>query len=73
MRTTAVTRPAEETYSLLEAVEELVRRGFPRDHAVRVVAIAQAFGIKGECIPGGGVVTLKAKGGRIALHDKLFI
>lgn len=76
MRTTAATRPAEETWTARAAAGELTKRGLDRDTAIRVVSIAGAFGIKGECIPGGGVVTVKlvpGRAGAYTIHDKLFI
>jgi hypothetical protein len=54
------------TYTPKEAVEFLTR-WFPRDRAIRVVAVAQAFGIKSEALP-KGLVTLRVSGDRITIE-----
>lgn len=56
-RTVAAKRPGGDDYTPKEAVAFL-EKWFPRDRAIRIVAIAKKYTVKAEALP-KGVVTLK--------------
>jgi len=54
-------------YTPDEAVRFLMK-WFDQERAIRIVAIAQAFGIKADALPKKGMVTLRVSGDRITIE-----
>lgn len=59
MARTAAGRPL----SAADVIDRLTVLGLDRDRAIRVVAIADAFGVKAEALPDGLVTIRVATGG----------
>lgn len=72
MRTTAAQRPGVPRYTTEAAVEKLAKLEgihgvFGRDRAIRIIAIAQSFGIKAEALR-KGMVTVRPTGSMLTIE-----
>lgn len=71
-RTVAGKRPATGTITAAGVLGKLKELRFGREHAERLLEIAAEVGVKSECVPGGGVVTItRASRGAYTITDKM--